>query len=60
MIIDYDFALGKARLRGTGGRGLAALAMMLGVRSAVAIIIVIYAKPLAAWVMQLALRLLGG
>ena len=34
VVTDYDFRLGKSHLRGTGCRGLAALAIVLTMRAA--------------------------
>ena len=60
MIADYDFTLGKQRLRGAGRRGLVALGITLVFRTAAFAIIVISAKTLGAWLPQLIERLFGG
>jgi hypothetical protein len=59
MIVDYDFTLGKQRLRGVGWRGLVALGITLVFRTAAFAIIVISAKTLSAWLPQLIERLFG-
>jgi hypothetical protein len=53
MIVDYDFTLGKQRLRGVGWRGLAALGITLIIRAAVLAIIVISAKSASDWLPRL-------
>jgi hypothetical protein len=58
MIVDYDFTLGKKRLRGAGWRGLAALGLLFSVRAVVLSIIVFSAKPASAWFWQLLQHLL--
>jgi hypothetical protein len=59
MIVDYDFTLGKLRLRGVGWRGLMALCITLMFRAAILTIIVISAKNASGWLPQLIERLFG-
>ena len=59
MTVDFDFTLGKQRLRGVGWRGLVALGITLVFRAAVLAIIVISAKNASDWLPQLIERLLG-
>jgi hypothetical protein len=59
MIVDYDFTLGKQRLRGVGWRGLVALSLLFAVRATILGIIVFSAKPVGAWLLPLLQRLLG-
>lgn len=60
MTVDFDFTLGKQRLRGVGWRGLLAFGITLMVRAAVLAIIIISAKNASAWLPQLIARLFGG
>jgi hypothetical protein len=60
MIVDYDFTLGKQRLRGVGWRGLVALGITLILRAAVLAVIVITAKNAGSWLPHLVERLFGG
>jgi hypothetical protein len=59
MVVDYDFTLGKQRLRGVGWRGLVALVITLVFRAAMIAIIIISAKSASGWVPQLIERLFG-
>ena len=61
MIVDYDFTLGRTRrLRGSGWRGLAALAMLFALRAMLITIIVLSARPGDTWLTQFLRQLLGG
>ena len=53
MVIDYDFRVGKNRLRGTGPRGLAALAIVVTLRAALVGMIAVSAKTGGIWLAQL-------
>ena len=53
MIIEYDFKLGKSHLRGTGPRGLAALAIIFALRAALVGIIAVSVKSGGIWLVQL-------
>jgi hypothetical protein len=53
MIVDYDFTLGKQRLRGVGWRGLVALGITLIIRAAMLSVIVISAKSASDWLPRL-------
>ena len=59
MVVDYDFTLGKHRLRGTGWRGLAALGITLSLRAAIFAVIAISAKPERTWLVHLLQPLFG-
>jgi hypothetical protein len=59
MVVDYDFTLGRHRLRGAGWRGLAALGMTLSWRAAILAVIAISAKATSAWLVHLLQPLLG-
>ena len=48
MVVDYDFTLGKQRLRGVGWRGLVALGITLVFRTEAFAIMVISAKTVEA------------
>ena len=52
-MIDYDFRVGKNHLRGTGPRGLAALAIVVTVRAALVGMIAVSARPAGIWLVQL-------
>jgi hypothetical protein len=53
VIVDYDFRLAKAHLRGNGWRGLAALALVLIARAAIVGAIAISARTGGFWLVQL-------
>ena len=53
MMIDYDFRVGKNHLRGTGPRGLAALAIVVTLRAALVGMIAVSAKTGGIWLAQL-------
>jgi hypothetical protein len=57
VVTDYDFRLAKARLRGNGWRGLAALAIVLIARAAIVGAIAFSARPTGVWLVQLIERL---
>jgi hypothetical protein len=59
MVFDYDFTLGRQRLRGTGWRGLAALGIALSLRAAIFGFIALSARPTGAWLVHLLQPLLG-
>jgi hypothetical protein len=59
MVVDYDFTLGKHRLRGAGWRGLAALGITLSLRAAIFAAIAISAKPVGSSLLYLLRSLLG-
>jgi hypothetical protein len=59
MVVDYDFTLGRQRLRGTGWRGLAALGITLSLRAGTVAVIVISAKSISSWLVHLLQPLLG-
>lgn len=59
MIVDYDFTLGKQRLRGVGWRGLVALAMTFIFRAVIFAIIIVSAKSASSWLPLLIERLFG-
>ena len=52
MVTDYNFRLAKAHLRGSGWRGLMALALILTLRVAIVGAIAFSASPGGAWVVQ--------
>jgi len=52
-VIDYDFRIGKSHLRGTGSRGLAALAIVFTSRAALVGAIAVSARPAGIWLVQL-------
>jgi hypothetical protein len=53
VVTDYDFRFAKSHLRGNGGRGLAALALVLIARAAIVGAIAISARPGGLWLVQL-------
>lgn len=57
MVIDYDFKLGKSHLRGTGLRGLAALAIVFTSRAALVGMIAFSARGAGVWLVHLLQRL---
>jgi hypothetical protein len=57
LVIDYDFRLAKAHLRGNGWRGLAALALVLIVRAAIVGVIALCARPEGVWLAHFIARL---
>ena len=59
MVVDYDFTLGRQRLRGTGWRGLAALGITLSLRAVILAVVVVSAKPTGALLVYLLQPLLG-
>ena len=59
MAIDYDFRLGRSHLRGQGWRGLAALGIVLTLRTAMVGSFAILAKTACTYLIQLLQRLLG-
>lgn len=59
MVVDYDFIVGKQRLRGAGWRGLVALFLWFALRLTITIIIVIWSKPVADRLLPLVQRLAG-
>jgi hypothetical protein len=60
VIVDFDFALGRNHLRGTGWRGLTALAILLTLRAAVLVIIAVSAQPMSVWLFRLLQQALDG
>jgi hypothetical protein len=53
MVVDYDFTLGRNRLRGVGWRGLVALGLTLALRAATLTIITVSARYATAWLAHL-------
>lgn len=51
--VDFDFVIGKQRLRGNGLRGLVALALMLVFRASIIFAIALAAKPGMSWLSQI-------
>jgi hypothetical protein len=52
VLVDYDFRLGKSHLRGSGWRGLAALAIVLTVRAAIVGAIAFSARTGSIWLVE--------
>jgi hypothetical protein len=59
MVMEYDFRLKKSHFKGQGWRGLAALGIVLTLRTAMVGSVAILAKTACASLIQLLQRLLG-
>jgi hypothetical protein len=57
VAIDYDFRLARAHFRGSGWRGLAALALVLIVRATSVAVVAFFASSGGMWLVQLLKRL---